>query len=575
MKKKFLSALCLMFTLPVAVLGQQISGVPQAWNFQGFNDQKQISTPSTNPASGYLRMYAKTASTICVLTNTGVETCFSASAANVPWSGITNPTGTLSLSMAGYTSTLNFTSALAQALALKNTTAAIVSLSQGSPVLATCGRAWTTADAEDCMTLSELPGNGANAPIAFNLGHTGTSSGVVSLYVNGVNMLKNPFSVQGQVLISDASSQPAATSADANANHILHAGGTPGFSALATADFPAFALNAPLYGTGSAGAPGAAAPPTTPNGVPEFFISTPSGSAATAPTFSLAGVPIDEANPATLLVTDRANYLNWTAGTALALPAITGSFASNFPFIIKNTSTTLTLTPNVGVNDLIDGATTGTILPNVAAFVYQDSSAAPGHWFTVKFPTFAAFPACADSTGNHLNFSTTAGFSCGTSTPASPTFTAPVLGNATATSLLATGIVDGLASVNNTTTTACTLGVAASNCGTLNFQTGMTYNQEATAGAGVTYSLPATVKGMVLCVENSAVSGTGAPDTGILTVYPPASSYVILKGTVNTVGGGTTHGVVSSGAAGDAACFIANDATHWTVKTSSGVWSLN
>ena len=57
--------------------------------------------------------------------------------------------------------------------------------SQGSPVIATCGRAFTTIDVEDCMTFSELPGNGANAAITFTIGHTGASTGVVTTSVPG------------------------------------------------------------------------------------------------------------------------------------------------------------------------------------------------------------------------------------------------------------------------------------------------------------------------------------------------------------------------------------------------------
>jgi hypothetical protein len=62
---------------------------------------------------------------------------------------------------------------------------------------------------------------------------------------------------------------------------------------------------------------------------------------------------------------------------------------------------------------------------------------------------------------------------------------------------------------------------------------------------------------------------------GVLTVYPPSSSYVILNGVVNTVGGGGTHGVASGGAAGDSACFVAIDATHWEVFVGKGTWTEN
>jgi hypothetical protein len=61
----------------------------------------------------------------------------------------------------------------------------------------------------------------------------------------------------------------------------------------------------------------------------------------------------------------------------------------------------LTITANAA--DQIDGGATGgsiTILPNYAVFVYQDSSSAPGNWWTIKLPNSAApLPA---TTGNFL-----------------------------------------------------------------------------------------------------------------------------------------------------------------------------
>jgi hypothetical protein len=132
--------------------------------------------------------------------------------------------------------------------------------------------------------------------------------------------------------------------------------------------------------------------------------------------------------------------------------------------------------------------------------------------------------------------------------------------------LLVSGVVDGNAPVTITTGTSATLGAAT-------YQSGYTLNQEGTAGTGVTYTLPATVKGMQYCVANSGT--TSVVNTGVLTVYPPSSSYVILNGVVNTVGGGGTHGVASGGAAGDAACFVAIDSTHWQVWVGRGTWTEN
>jgi hypothetical protein len=111
------------------------------------------------------------------------------------------------------------------------------------------------------------------------------------------------------------------------------------------------------------------------------------GSAALAPGCNLPGIQIDTTNPATLLYSDRAAYLKWTSGSALALPAIAGQFASQFPFVIQNTSGgTLTITPNAGASNLIDGSATGTVPNNSVALVYSDGVS---NWNTIKFPNTA------------------------------------------------------------------------------------------------------------------------------------------------------------------------------------------
>lgn len=156
----------------------------------------------------------------------------------------------------------------------------------------------------------------------------------------------------------------------------------------------------------------------------------------------------------------------------------------------------------------------------------------------------------------------------GTQLASSLALVTPNIGAATGTSLLASGTVDGKAPITITTGTTATLGAAT-------YQSGYTFNQEATAGTAVTYTLPATAAGLQYCVRNSIVSGTGAANTGVLTVYPPASSYVILNGVRNTIGGGGTHGVASAGAAGDSACFVAIDATDWEVYAQRGTWTAN
>jgi len=143
----------------------------------------------------------------------------------------------------------------------------------------------------------------------------------------------------------------------------------------------------------------------------------------------------------------------------------------------------------------------------------------------------------------------------------SPTFVTPILGAATATSLLASGIVDGKAPVDITTGASANLG------GTYN--SGYTFNQQATAGSAVTYTLPATAAGKQYCVKNSDVTGTAR--TGVITVAVPTSSYLHLNGVRGTI----SSNITSGGAAGDAACFVAIDATNWEVFVNTGSWTIH
>ena len=118
-------------------------------------------------------------------------TC-STPSSSVAWDAITNPAGNMALSMGTKTSIFSGTAATSQFFAWKNTTAAVVGTSQGSPILANCGRGFHgSADVEDCMTLGELPGNGNDAAITFTLGHTGTSTGSILLAFPNVNVTAN------------------------------------------------------------------------------------------------------------------------------------------------------------------------------------------------------------------------------------------------------------------------------------------------------------------------------------------------------------------------------------------------
>lgn len=142
-----------------------------------------------------------------------------------------------------------------------------------------------------------------------------------------------------------------------------------------------------------------------------------------------------------------------------------------------------------------------------------------------------------------------------------PTLVTPVLGAATATSLLASGNVDGTAPVTITTGTTATLG------GT--FRSGYTLNQEATAATAVAYTLPTAAAGRQYCIGNSW-NGSAAT-TGVLTLNTSASGQFIIftDGTLSATGGNITSG----GAAADAACVIGVDATHWQLYVQRGTWT--
>jgi hypothetical protein len=141
----------------------------------------------------------------------------------------------------------------------------------------------------------------------------------------------------------------------------------------------------------------------------------------------------------------------------------------------------------------------------------------------------------------------------------SPTLVTPALGAATATSLLATGIVDGTAPIVTTVTSAgYTLGAT--------YKSGYTLTNPVAAAAAFAFTLPTAAAGLQYCL------GNGAAKTGVITVTSSAAGqYIDLDGTLGATGG---H-VQSAGAAGDFACFIGVDATHWKVIPTKGTWTAD
>jgi hypothetical protein len=166
--------------------------------------------------------------------------------------------------------------------------------------------------------------------------------------------------------------------------------------------------------SGSATTISGVAPPTAQN-VPYVLVSTPSAGVATAPTFSLPGVPIDPRSTTTeaVLNTDREEILTMSNSGATGLSiaqAGTGNFTNSFNFGVFNINTGLvTLTPTTS---MINGNASQIIPNHWMSLVYSDNS----NYRALTAPDIAAFPNCTDATGNHLNFtSATGAFSCGTS----------------------------------------------------------------------------------------------------------------------------------------------------------------
>ena len=204
----------------------------------------------------------------------------------------------------------------------------------------------------------------------------------------------------------------------------------------------------------------------------------------------------------------------------------------------------------------------------VNTFLGTPSGANFNSMLTSPVPVAAGGTNCASASitcFNNITGYTASGATGTTSTnlvfSTSPTLVTPVLGAATATSLLASGIVDGQAPVTVTTGTTATLG------GT--YKSGYTFNEEGTAATGVTYTLPTAAAGLQYCVANG-YNGTAA-NTGTLEILTSASGQFIIytDGTISATGGY----VISGGAGGDSACVVGVDSTHWRLYVSEGSWA--
>lgn len=251
------------------------------------------------------------------------------------------------------------------------------------------------------------------------------------------------------------------------------------------------------------------------------------------------------------------------APTYQTAPTISAANMTNFPATlpigVPGTST--------GILTLGSSTATGSVSLTPASSASAFTATVPANTGTIAEINFAQSWSALQTFGTNISIGgVTAGGATGTGNvvfATSPTLTTPVLGTATATSLLASGNVDGTAPITVTTGSSATLGGS--------FKSGYTFNQHATAGTAITYTLPTAAAGLQYCVGNS-YNGSAA-DTGTLKILTSASGQFIIftDGTLSATGGF----VISAGSAADFACVVGVDSTHWFFKPSSGAWTKN
>lgn len=126
--------------------------------------------------------------------------------------------------------------------------------------------------------------------------------------------------------------------------------------------------------------------------------------------------------------------------------------------------------------------------------------------------------------------------------------------------LITTGLLDGR------------VNVVRPSGGTYNFVDGFSqtiaFNENATAAAAFTGTLPTAAIGLTKCIANSDSSGVA--DTGVITIQTSAAGqFIHYNGVLGTTGGSA----ISGGAAGDKACFIGKSSTDWELYAQIGSWT--
>lgn len=153
---------------------------------------------------------------------------------------------------------------------------------------------------------------------------------------------------------------------------------------------------------GSSGTATRLAGPTTPNGVAQVLMSTPSSGAATSEAWGIPGAPIDAQTGTTYTVPPVDNGALLTLNNASAVAVSGFTLANHYVFSLGNLGAGLvTYTPASGT---VNGASTQIIPQNWYATQYTDNT----NTFMPVVPSIAAFPSCSGAS-SALTFTTATG----------------------------------------------------------------------------------------------------------------------------------------------------------------------
>lgn len=157
-------------------------------------------------------------------TNWELGTIGNAPGGSSAWSALTNAGASLSLTNSGFNTT--FTQNAADEFLWQNTTASTVTTPQNSPLLGLAGTAWVGAGASgpDGWTFQDVVTAGLNGNSTLTLGHTGTSTGHLSLAFPGGGTLRTDGGIMAmtavlgnQISLGSGSDQVFVGSNNANA----------------------------------------------------------------------------------------------------------------------------------------------------------------------------------------------------------------------------------------------------------------------------------------------------------------------------------------------------------------------